>query len=324
MMRHVFFILIAVFFFASTSASFAQDQGFNAWLSSFKQEAADLGISQRTLDDAFAATAPDETVLELDRKQPEGRLSLREYLQKQLTKKRFRDAQAKYDEHRELLQRIGDKYHVQPRFIVALWGVETDFGRNTGNFSVVDSLATLAFDGRRSAFFRGELLDALRILEAESMSTDQLEGSWAGALGQCQFMPSTYLKYAVDENKDGRRDVWGTQADVFASVANYLASLGWNDAEGWGRPVLVPKGADESLFTLESTKPLSQWQALGIRKIDGSNLPEAAVSASLIRVGEGEDAPAYLIYGNYKALLQWNRSRYFATSVGMLADAIRP
>ncbi|NBO19772.1 MAG: lytic murein transglycosylase [Proteobacteria bacterium] len=317
-------IVARAFLLLMCLAAPAQAEDFSSWLSTFRQEALQQGISERTLDAAFASTEPDEVVLRLDRKQPEGRLTLAQYLKNTLTKKRYQRAQEAYDENKELLQKIGKEFGVQPRFIVALWGVETDFGRNTGDFIIINSLATLAYDGRRADFFRGELMDALRIMEAEGLATEDMYGSWAGALGQCQFMPSTFLKHAVDYDKDGKRDVWGNQGDVFASIANYLKSLGWNEQGGWGRPVKLPRGFNTSLADIKQSRPLSEWKKLGVRKSDGKPLPEGEMNASLIFVGEGEGAPTYIIYDNYKALLQWNRSRYFATSVGMLADSIRP
>lgn len=299
-------------------------QPFPEWLAQFKADARAAGISQKTLDATFAQTEPDDSIIVLDNKQPEKRFTLEEYLARTITKKRIQDGRKFLEANEALLTRVGNAYGVQPRFIAALWGIETDFGRNTGNFITTDALATLAYDGRRAAFFRGELMDALRILEAEHMAAEDMYGSWAGAIGQCQFMPSTYLKYAVDFDHDGKRDVWDNKGDFFASIAHYLQGLGWEKNEGWGRPVEVPEGFDMALADIGKTRPLSEWQKLGVRKRGGGNLPAGDTEASLITVGEGEDAPVYLIYGNYKALLKWNRSRYFATSVGMLADAIAP
>lgn len=297
---------------------------FAVWLAAFKDEARAAGISAATLEAAFAQTEPDDSIIALDRRQPEGRLTLAQYLQSRLTPRRIRDGRHFLAENAALLAQVGKRYGVQPRFIVALWGMETDFGRYTGHFVLTDALATLAYDGRRAAFFRGELLDALRILEAEGMRAEELYGSWAGAMGQCQFMPGTYMKYAVDFDGDGRRDVWDTKADVFASIAHYLQSLGWKAEEGWGRPVRLPEGFDMTLADIKTERPLSQWRALGVRRQDGSALPPGDAAASLITVGEGAHARPYIVYSNFKALLQWNRSRYFATSVGMLADAIAP
>ena len=161
-----------------------------------------------------------------------------------VTGKRTEDGRKQFAANRALLKKIGKKYGVQPRFILALWAIETNYGKNTGGFQIVDALATLAYDGRRAGFFRNELIDALKILGQEHMPAADLKGSWAGALGQCQFMPDSYLKYAVDYDGDGKRDIWNTKADVFASIANYLKSSGWNDSVGWGRPVELPENFD--------------------------------------------------------------------------------
>jgi membrane-bound lytic murein transglycosylase B len=295
---------------------------FEQWLTEFRRDAAGKGISQATLDDAFAEPHVLERVIELDRKQPEARLTLDEYLDNVVNKRRIKDGRRFYAENRPLLNRIGRQYDVQPRFIVALWGIETNYGRNTGGFHTIDALATLAFDGRRSAFFREELIHALTILQKERMAAGDMKGSWAGALGQCQFMPGSFLKYAVDYNKDGRRDIWDSKPDVFASIANYLKTEGWNGSEGWGRPVRLPKDFDKALADIKSDKTLSEWNRLGVRRPDGKLLPDRDLRASLIMVGEGEDAGPYIVYGNYKVILHWNRSRFFATAVGHLADAI--
>ncbi len=295
---------------------------FRQWLSNFKRDAMSQGITKETLDEAFAETGPLDRVLVLDRKQPESTMTLDEYLDGVVSQKRVSDGRRLYEENYDLLNRIGSEYNVQPRFIVALWGIETNFGKNIGGFSTIDSLSTLAYDGRRSEFFRAELINALKVLQSEDMPASDMKGSWAGALGQCQFMPTSFIKYAVDYNHDGKKDIWNTKADVFASIANYLQSEGWEGNEGWGRPVNLPPGFDRNLADIKATKKLSEWQHMGVRRTDGHALPTDNVDASLIYVGEGEDATPFLIYGNYKVLLKWNRSRLFATGVSMLADKI--
>lgn len=298
------------------------DITFNHWLRDFKHEAKSKGITPSTLDKAFSGVTPKESIIKLDRKQPEGRLSFEQYADNVLNHQRYRDAKKNYEKHATLLNKIGKEYGVQPRFIVALWGMETNFGGYIGNTRTIDALTTLAFDGRRSDYFRRELHNALKIIEQESLDPDDMKGSWAGALGQCQFMPSTFLSYAVDKDKDGKRDVWHTQSDVFASIANYLKGLDWKEDETWGRRVTLPKDFNTDLADIKSTKPLAEWKRLGVMRADGSALPDADIDASLIFVSDDEGAPTYLVYSNYKALLEWNRSRYFATTVGMLADSI--
>jgi membrane-bound lytic murein transglycosylase B len=300
----------------------AADQEFGAWLQAFRKEAIGKGIPAAVVDQSLAGVAPIPRVLELDRRQPETTLTFDEYITRVVNGARVETGRARLQEHRELLGRVGMAYGVQPRFIVSLWGIETDFGRITGNFSIISALATLAYDGRRSAFFREELLNALRIVARGHIAAPELRGSWAGAMGQSQFMPSSYLAYAVDFDGDGRADIWNTRADVFASAANYLAKVGWRGDETWGREVRVPAGFDRALVDHNKVrKPISDWQSLGVRRTDGGDLPARDLEASVIQPG-GSDGPSFLIYNNYRVLLRWNRSLYFATAVGFLADRI--
>ena len=295
---------------------------FGLWLQEFKQEALSQGISAETLEEAFASTQLIDRIIELDRKQPETMQTLDEYLTNVVTDARADLGREMMVTHRDILTRIGREYGVQPRFIVALWGIETNFGGYTGNYSTVDALATLAYDGRRSEFFRGELLKALRISQDDRIPPSEIYGSWAGAMGQCQFMPSSFLNFAVDYDRDGKRDIWNTLPDVFASIANYLQESGWDGQEGWGMKVSLPPGFNEPSTDINDAKLLSHWQRQGVRLKDGSDLPPDAIKASLIVIGEGDDARPYLVTNNYKVLLKWNRSRYFATAVGMLADFV--
>lgn len=204
---------------------------FDAWLEAFKNEAREEGISDETLNAAFAETRPIPRIIELDRKQPESTLTLEEYLKKVISETRITTGQEMLAEHHNLLKAISDEYGVEPEFIVALWGIETNYGGNTGSYSTIDALATLAYDGRRSSFFRSELLKALKISDADHISPRDMQGSWAGAMGQCQFMPSSFLAYAVDRDGDGKHDIWNTLPDVFASIANYLHKSGWKQGE---------------------------------------------------------------------------------------------
>ncbi len=238
-MKKILFVLTIVFAQFSllclnfpASAGQGGDSSFDRWLAELKSEAISQGISVKTVDEALSGIYPLEDVVALDRKQPEGTITLEEYLAKTVTNSRIRNGRNELAANRELLDKVAGKYSVPAAVIVALWGMETSYGENTGNFGIIESLATLAYEGRRGAFFRGELFNALKILDAEKMPKDDFSGSWAGAFGQCQFMPSSYLKYAVDFDGDGKRDIWYTQADVFASIANYLHSEGWNAEEG--------------------------------------------------------------------------------------------
>jgi membrane-bound lytic murein transglycosylase B len=211
----------------AASQAQAVDPGFEQWLVQFKQEARTQGITDATLQAAFDGVQPLERVVQLDRKQPEKKLTLEEYLAKVISDARIRQGRELLAEHKELLSTIEREYQVPAAVIVALWGIETSYGNNTGSFDLIEALSTLAFDGRRSAYFRGELLNALRILQAEHITREEFQGSWAGAMGQCQFMPTSFLRYAVDYDRDGHRDIWNTEADVFASIANYLQQEGW-------------------------------------------------------------------------------------------------
>ncbi len=294
---------------------------FQAWLTAFKAEAAAQGISPATLDAAFFNVfGPIERVIELDRSQPESRLTLDEYLAKVVSLQRIEKGRALVVENRTLLDAIGAKFGVQTRFIVSLWGIETDYGRVTGGYSVIGSLATLAYEGRRADFFRSELLQALWIVQEGHIDPYNMTGSWAGAMGQSQFMPSSFNAYAFDYNGDGRRDIWSTLPDVFASIANYLASFNWHGDQTWGREVRAPAGLDPNLLSLDVERTLQEWHAIGVRNLDGSALPDRALSASLIYPGEGPRS--FLVYENFKTILKWNRSSYFGVAVGQLADGI--
>src|SRR5262249_12946681 len=244
-----------------------------------------------------------------------------QYLSKVVTDKRVADGQDRMRQQAALLQRVGAAYGVQPRFIVALWAVESDYGRVMGDYPVIGSLATLAYGSSRTTMFRRELIDALRIVEHGDVTAAGMTGSWAGAMGQCQFMPSSFLRYSVDFDHDGRRDIWTKEADVFASIANYLASLRWRAGQTWGRQVLLPPRFDPGLIGLQSDKPLIEWRRLGLRNPDGSMLPLADLRASVV-APDGPGGPIYLAYANYRAIMRWNRSTYFATSVGLLADQL--
>ncbi|MFA5122475.1 MAG: lytic murein transglycosylase [Zavarzinia sp.] len=210
------------------------DAGFEAWLEDFKAEALGKGISQATVSRAFVGITPNDRVVELDRKQPEGTITFERYFANTVTDVRVKRGRALLEENRAMLDSVAATYGVPAKVVVALWGVESGFGANMGKFSIVRSLATLAYEGRRAAFFRDELTNALRIMDQEGFGTDKLVGSWAGAMGQCQFMPSSYLKWAVDFDGDGHRDIWATRADVFGSAANYLKQNGWKAGESWG------------------------------------------------------------------------------------------
>ena len=294
---------------------------FSQWVDALRQEAAARGIRSSTLDAALSGLTPIPRIIELDRKQPEFTLTFRQYMDRVVPRARVEKGRQRLRENRPLLEEIGRKYGVQPRFLVAFWGIETDFGQVTGGFRVIPALATLAYDGRRSAYFRRELLNALEILDQGHIALPDMVGSWAGAMGQSQFMPSSFVTFAVDYDGDGRKDIWNTKADVFASAANYLSRVGWKGDQTWGRPVRLPKGFDTGLASLKIRKRLSEWQRLGVRRADGGDLPKRDLMAAVV-LAEGPGGPAYVVYDNYHAILKWNRSTFFALAVGSLAEQI--
>lgn len=306
---------------ALTAPAAAQQLEFSAWLAELHAEAAGQGISEKTLDSALNGIEPIPRVRELDRKQPETTQTFAEYIERRVTQALADEGKRAMREYRPLLEAIGKKYGVQPRFIVAFWGVETRYGKYGGKFPVIASLVTLAYDARRSDYFRRETINALRIVDQGHVSAAEMTGSWAGAMGQNQFMPSSFLNFAVDYDGDGRRDIWRTPADVFASTANYLARSGWRGDQTWGRAVRVPAGFDQNLVGSKVIKRLSEWQAHGVRRADGGDLPSRDLKASVIQPG-GMDGPSFIVYENYRTTLKWNRSDYFAVSVGQLADLI--
>lgn len=315
----------------------AQDRiSFDQWLADLRVEALERGVRPEILDAALAGVTYDAGVVEADRNQPEFKQTFAGYMRSRVSDERILMGQEKIREHWDDLQAVGKAYGVQPRFIAAIWGIETNYGRYTGGKSVVQSLVTLAYDPRRSDYFRKELLTALDILNEGHIDPAHMIGSWAGAMGQPQFMPSSFRAYAEDFNGDGRRDIWTTPADVFASIAKYLKNYGWEDSRTWGRRVHLPEdfaqrieaqgvGAPKDRCALRDhlgDLPLDQWQALGVRRTNGADLPRVNVDASLIRP-VGAAGPAFLTYGNFRAILRYNCSNFYALAVGHLADALK-
>ena len=303
-----------------------EDYSFVEWLENIKNIATKEGISEETIDLSFRDIAINERVLELDRSQPEFTLTLDEYLNNTTPKSRMLKGKKLYSEHKDLLLRIYNKYGVQPRFILALWGIETSFGTYTGSFNVIRSLSTLSHDLRRREFFTDELINALTIIDQGHITSDEMMGSWAGAMGQNQFMPSSFLNYATDFDKDGKKDIWSTLPDVFASSSNYLKESGWNDDLTWGREVMASKSIPDDFITTSAkeiniSKSLSEWAALGILKKNGEKLPLRDIQAYLV-YPEGEEGRKFLVYENFKVIMKWNRSLFFGLSVGILSDMI--
>ena len=305
---------------------------FDVWLSEFRAEAASRGIREEVLDRALTGLTPVAQILERDRTQAEFVLDVDAYVRRRLTPGTVRMARQMYARHRSLLHRVSKKYGVPARVIVAVWGLESNFGRFSGVRPTIPTLATLAYDPRRSAFFRQELFSALEILNRGDIELERLRGSWAGALGQPQFMPSSYLQYAQDFDGDGRRDIWTSPPDVFASVAFYLQQHGWKEGLTWGREVKIPDAARDAVNALPTREtgcraqrlmsvpqPLAEWRRLGVRTMANGRLPSADVNASLVPAG----ARYFLTYPNYEALLRYNCAHTYALAVALLSDQIR-
>jgi membrane-bound lytic murein transglycosylase B len=313
----------------------AAPPSFEQWLAFLREEALSRGISQRTVDTALGSVERLPVVVERDRTQAEVTLTLDQYLRRRLTARVVRTARAEAKLHRAELQRSVAKYGVPGSIVVAIWGMESDFGRFPGVRPTVSALVTLAYDGRRQTLFRDELFAALRILDAGEVVPEALAGSWAGAMGQAQFMPSSYEAFAVDADGDGRRDIWRSLPDVFGSIANYLKAHGWVANEHWGREVRLTDsvaarasakvplrlaGGCQAIRDMSEARPLSDWRLLGVTQRSGALLPRSDLRASLVRI----DARSFLVYANYEALLAYNCAHTYALSVGILADRVGP
>ena len=317
---HIFLICISSLIIGHSATK--ADDDFATWLTLLRDDARAAGISDETISTALSNVELREKVVKYDRNQPEFKMTYPIYLKKVVTAGRAAQGRQLLGEHKELLDEIGAHYGVQPRFIIALWGIESGYGRFTGGFSVINALATMAYDGRRAKFFRKELLEALRIIDEGHIAYPDMKGSWAGAMGQCQFMPSSYRAYAVDWDKDGKKDIWTNKADVFASIANYLKNARWRDDLTWGRQVSLPDGFDgKQLADDKIVKTMDEWRALGLRNVDGAPLPDRNIKSRLV-LPDGDEKMAFIVYSNFDSTLRWNRSNYFALAVGALSDGI--
>jgi len=304
--------------------SFARDgqrQIFDGWLLELRQEAMAEGIAAKTADAALRGIMRIPRVIELDRNQPEFKQTLAEYLCRIVSPQKITKGRKMLLENRSLLNDISERYGVRPRFLVALWGIESDFGRITGDFPTIAALVTLAYDSRRGSYFREECLYALHILNEGLLSPDQMKGSWAGALGQLQFMPSVLYHFRVDYDGDGRIDLWNKSGDVFASAAHYLIESGWDPDRTWGREVTLSSYFDREMTGLGFRKRLNEWQALGVRPKDVDRSSDQGAEGSII-VPDGSSDKAFIVYDNFQVLLKWNRSYNFAIAVGILSDRI--
>lgn len=297
----------------------AAQKSWNIWLDEFKQEAIADGIRQDVFDDAFRGVKPSPRVKHFDKTQPEKRLTFEKYRRTRIDPYRITLGVSEYKKRRTELEKIAKEYGVDPCFVISFWGIESSYGRYLGKFPVISSLATLAYDGRRTDFFRKELLYALHILQGGHVDPSKFKGEWAGASGHAQFLPSSWHKFAVDYDGDGHKDIWGNMEDVFASIANYLKQNGWEADQPWGYEVRLPAGFDMSLESLKITKHVDEWRKMGVTLLDGSPLPNLDKQASII---EPYGGPAFIAFNNYKVIMRYNNSIFYAGSVGFLADSI--
>ena len=307
-------------------------QPFDAWLGEFIEEARGRGYSAEVLEATIAGLSPLERAIERDRTQPELTVGFERYFESRVNAAVVRRGREALKQHRADLQRIEKQYGVPRRIVVAIWGMESRYGRNPGRTPVFQALATLAWEPRRSRFFRGQLFDAIEMVSRGYIEADAMTGSWAGAMGQTQFMPSSYLAHAVDFDGDGRRDIWGSSRDSLASIANYLKGNGWTEDHTWGREVKISAAAKSRLADvpqrggtcgamrdMTERLPLREWQRRGVRLADGGALPRAALTAGLVQV----QTRAFLVYENYDALLRYNCAHHYALSIAMLSERLR-
>lgn len=294
---------------------------FAACVAELSKKAKSAGISNSTITGSLAKAKLNARVLELDRQQPEFTNTFANYFNRSVTDQRVAQGQALLAKHRALLDRVSLQYGVPAPYLLAFWGLETNFGSFFGNMLVINSLATLACDQRRSEYFTAELISALRILDEGAIAPDKMLGSWAGAMGHVQFMPTTFLQYAVDYDGDHKRDLWNSTPDAMASAAKFLQGLGWKASDSWGREVKLPVDFPFLEAGLKNTKPLSEWRKLGIKSADNTPLPSTSINASLL-VPSGYKGPAFLVYDNFNVIMRWNRSEFYALAVGHLADRI--
>lgn len=298
------------------------DKDFAQCIKNIEQEAAKQGISNTVIKRDLAQVEFVPRVIELDRQQPEFTTTFAQYIGLRVTDDRIKKGRELLRKYRDLLDEVSKKHGIPAQYLVAFWGLETNFGSYFGKMPILDSLATLACDERRSKYFTFELLSALKIIEEGSISAEKMQGSWAGAMGHVQFMPHVFLKYAVDADGDGRRDLWNSLPDAMFSAGNFLEGLGWQRELRWGREVTLPKDFDYQVMGLKQRKTLAEWNQLGVRMaVNGKPLPNESIKAALL-VPAGHNGPKFLVYDNFETIMRWNRSEFYAIAVGSLADRI--
>lgn len=321
------FTIIFLSLVLSAHFSFAQDasvadEDFSQCVKNLQQEATKQGLSQAVIERDLAQVAFVPRVIELDRQQPEFTTTFAQYIGLRVTDDRVKKGRELLAKHRDLLDEVSKKHGIPAQYLVAFWGLETNFGSYFGKMPTLDSLATLACDQRRSKYFTFELMSALKIIEEGSISAEKMQGSWAGAMGHVQFMPHVFLKYAVDADGDGRRDLWNSLPDAMFSAGNFLEGLGWKRELRWGREVTLPNDFDYHVMGLQQRKSLEEWNQLGVRMaVNGKPLPNESIKAALL-VPAGHNGPKFLAYDNFDVIMRWNRSEFYAIAVGSLADRI--
>ena len=320
-MKRLALVLLVLLSFSLPARAQEEERQFSYWLQDLVKEAIAAGIRPQTAHYALSELEYDPSIVELEQKQPEKTATAKEYWEKIITDERIQRGHDFYAANRLILTQIGDAYGVQPRFIVALFGIESDYGDRQGSADVIRSLTSLAFNGLRPKLFKDELFNALRILDQGHVSLTNLQGSWAGALGYCQFMPSSFLKYGQDYDRDGRTDIWTNVADAAASAANYLRENGWRKTETWGREVRLVQPIPDEFVGLSVLRSVKEWSKMGVRQLNNKKLPATGLMASLI-LPDCPGGPAFLVYNNFHVLMRWNKSTYFATAVGKLSDLL--
>ena len=305
----------------ATGTPAAADDGFERCIDTIAERAADEGISAATIDGVLRKASQLERVIAADRRQPEFTDPFTRYLNLRVNDARVARGRELLERHGALLDRIRAEYGISPQYLLSFWALETNFGSYFGEIPVFDSLATLACDPRRGGYFTGELIAALHIVDEGHIDPDDMVGSWAGAMGHTQFMPSVYRRYAVDGDGNGRIDLWNSVEDALTSAANFLRGIGWAPGWRWGREVALPDGFDYALAGRDRNRTLAEWRELGVRRTDGGRLPADDTEASLV-VPAGHRGPAFLVYPNFDVIMRWNRSEFFALTVGHLADRI--
>lgn len=321
--RLAFCVTCAAALLALDPPAFAQqdDPAFGSCLDALGERARSEGVDGTVVAAVLENTTRLERVIDLDRSQPEFTKTFADYYLNRVTERRVAQGRALYEEHRELLTELQREYGVPAQYLLAFWGLETNYGRHFGRIPTPSALATLACDPRRAAFFADEFVAALEIIAAGDIERERMRGSWAGALGHMQFLPSVFVKYAVDGDGDGRRDLWGSIPDALASAANFLRGIGWQPELRWGREVKLPQNFDYSLGGPEQRRRLADWVQLGVTDAYGGALPPLDIEAAVL-VPAGHLGPAFLVYDNFEIIMRWNRSEYYAISVGRLADRI--